>query len=108
MKALLALALVFAGVTAGTSNAQSYNRWVNIINDTNYTMVEFYASNRDQTNWGRDWFGNSVLPSYSNVDINLDDGSGYCIWDLKAVFSDGDEVTRMGLNVCEVGSWRVY
>ncbi len=104
MKVLLTIVLFFAGAV----NAQAQNRWVTIINDTNYTMMEFYASNRDQTNWGRNWFGNSVLPAYSDVDINLDDGSGYCIWDLKAVFSDGDEVTRMGLNVCEVGSWRVY
>ncbi len=108
MRALLALALVFAGATAGTTSAQSLNRWVTIINDTNFTMVEFYASNRDQTSWGRDWFGNSVLLAYSEVDINLDDGSGYCIWDLRVVFSDGDEVTRMGLNICEVGSWRIF
>ncbi len=104
MKILLAVALFFAG----TLNAQALNRWVTIINDTNFTMVEFYASNRDQTSWGRDWFGSSILSSHSQVDFNLDDGSGYCIWDLKAVFSDGDEVTRMGMNVCETGSWRVY
>ncbi len=70
-------------------------------------MMEFYASNRDQRNWGRDWFGSDVLPSGYEQSFNLDDGSGYCIWDLKAVFSDGDEVTRMGLNVCEVGRWTV-
>lgn len=104
MRILLAVALFFAG----TANAQVLNRWVSIINDTNVTMTEFYASNRDQSNWGRDWFGNSVLQSFSQVDFNLDDGSGYCIWDLKAVFADGDEVTRMGLNVCETGSWRIY
>ncbi|MBL4806728.1 MAG: hypothetical protein JKY31_05480 [Rhodobacteraceae bacterium] len=105
MKILLAVALFFAG----TVNVQALNRWVTIINDTGYTMVTFQASNRDQTSWGGDWFGpNIVLYSGEQIDINLDDGSGYCVWDLKATFSDGDEVTRMGLNVCEVGSWRVY
>ena len=94
-------------LAASTVAAQAQNRWVTIENVTGVTMREFYASNRDQRTWGRDWFGSSMLYSGQTVDFNIDDGSGYCIYDLKAVFVDGDEVTSMGFNVCELGTWRI-
>lgn len=101
---LLALAFVATFFSA----AQAQNRVVAIINDTGVTMTHFYATNRDQRDWGRDWFGNSVLPSGNSVNLNINDGTGYCIYDLRALFADGDEVTRYGFNVCEMASWRVY
>ncbi len=104
MRVFVTIFLLFAGAL----NAQDVTRWVSIINDKNFKMVEFYASNREQTSWGPNWFGNAFLQAYSEVDLNLDDGSGYCIWDLRAVFADGREVTRMGVNVCEEPTWRVY
>ena len=100
------LAMTFTAALFTGAFAQ--NRVVQIINDTNVAMTHFYATNRDQSNWGRDWFGNSVLPSGNHVNLNIDDGTGYCIYDFRALFADGDEVTRFGFNVCELGSWRVH
>jgi len=95
-------------LAASTVAAQAQNRWVTVENVTGVTMREFYASNRDQRTWGNDWFGPSfMLSSGRSIDFNIDDGSGYCIYDLKAVFVDGDEVTSMGFNVCELGTWRI-
>lgn len=94
-------------LVASTASAQALNRWVTVENLTGVTMREFYASNRDQRTWGQDWLGSSMLYSGQSVDFNIDDGSGYCIYDLKAVFVDGDEVTSMGFNVCELGTWRI-
>jgi len=96
--ALLALSAV---------SAQAENRWVTVRNYTNFVMMEFYASNRDQTSWGHDWFGMDVLGSGEEKAFNLDDGSGYCIWDLKVVFDDGDEVITNGFNVCEEPYWTI-
>jgi len=103
---ILLISLAFTAALFNAAFAQ--NRVVQIINDTNVTMTHFYATNRDQRNWGQDWFGNSVLPSRSSVNVNIDDGTGYCIYDFRALFSDGDEVTNYGFNVCELGSWRVF
>ncbi len=103
MRILFALCVLFIS----TATAQAQNRWVTIENATGVTMREFYASNRDQRTWGRDWFGADMLYSGQSVDFDIDDGSGYCVYDLKAVFVDGDEVTSMGFNVCELGTWRI-
>ena len=44
----------------------------------------------------------SILPAGSSVMINIDDGSGYCVFDFKAVFEDGEELEKYGNNVCEL------
>jgi len=38
--------------------------------------------------------------------INIDDGSGYCQFDFKAVFDDGDELVRKKVDVCKISSYR--
>ncbi len=82
--------------------ASALDRRVRIHNNTGYTMVEFYGSNKGTDSWEEDILGADVLPSGASVVINFDDGSGYCIFDFKAVFSDGDEVTAFGKNICEL------
>jgi len=102
LSVFVALALL-----AQTSFAGDLNRQVTIVNDTDFTMMNFYASNRDSTSWEEDIFGSSSLAPHSQVSINIDDGTGYCVYDFKAVFDDGDEVEERGINVCEVGRWTV-
>ena len=34
------------------------------------------------------------------MNINIDDGSGACLYDFKAVFEDGEELVRNGIDVC--------
>ncbi len=46
-----------------------------------------------------------MLPSGNSVVINFDDGTGYCIFDLRAEFEDGDVLEKFGVNVCELGSF---
>lgn len=82
--------------------AAALNRVVRIINNTGYTIVEFYGSNKGSKSWEEDILGYDVLGSYSSVNIDFDDGTGYCIFDFKAVFNDGDVLVTKGVNVCEI------
>ncbi len=97
ISALLVLALALP--------ASALDRRVRIINNTGYTMVEFYGSNQGTDDWEEDILGANVLPSGSSVMINFDDGTGYCIFDFKAVFEDGDVLTDFGNNVCELATF---
>lgn len=101
--AVLALTLSAPAVLA-----DNLNRVVTIVNDTDYTMQRFHASNKDSTSWEEDILGNGVLGPHMQVDITIDDGTGYCVYDFKAVFDDGDAVEEHGVNVCEVGRWTVH
>ncbi len=97
----LALAVV---LTSG-SPSLALDRRVEIVNQTGYTIQEFYASSVGTNAWQEDILGRDVLPSGSSVVINIDDGTGYCKYDFRAVFDDGDIVEQAAVNVCEIGTF---
>ncbi|MCC7096653.1 MAG: hypothetical protein IT472_05700 [Thermomonas sp.] len=101
------VAACVAGLFAlgATSQASAADRHVRIINKTSYTMVRFYASRSSTSDWEEDILGDSVVRSGGSVRINIDDGTGACLFDFKAVFSNGNEATRGKINVCEIGEY---
>lgn len=104
---LLAVSL-FAFCSLSFSAAQAQNRHVLVINETSLTLTRFFASNIAQPGWQEDMLGLGVLGPGRYVDANIDDGSGYCHFDLKAVFSDGEEVIRYNVDVCSITSWTIH
>jgi hypothetical protein len=99
--ALLALSLLFTSA----STVSALDRRVRIVNETGYTIVRFYGSNKGSDSWEEDILGSDVLPSGSSVNINFDDGSGYCKFDFKAVFDDGDVLVKKNINICKIGTF---
>ena len=81
------------------------NRRVRIHNQTGWTMTHFYASDSRVDDWEEDMLGSSVLGAGSSVTMNIDDGSGACLYDFKARFTNGQELTRMRINVCEIADY---
>jgi hypothetical protein len=98
---VIRLALATALAIATALPATALDRRVRIINNTGFTIVEFYGSNTGSDTWEEDILGSDVLPSGSSVVINFDDATGYCMFDFRAVFDDGDVLERGGVNVCE-------
>jgi hypothetical protein len=103
--AVLALTAATACSTTTVTTTSSANRNVRIVNNTGYTMTHFYGSNAGTNSWEEDILGVDVLYSGSSVNINFDDGTGYCTFDFKAVFSDGDSVIQTGVDVCAIGTF---
>ncbi|MBF0679338.1 MAG: hypothetical protein IR164_10415 [Devosia sp.] len=102
---IISTALALAVLSIGTIHAAALDRKVRIVNDTSYVIVEFYASSTGTQSWEEDILGSDVLGSGDSVMINIDDGSGYCKYDFRAVFDDGDEVTSGDNNVCELSEF---
>ena len=96
-------ALAVAVIIACVADASAYDRRVVVVNNTSTSIQEFYASNTGQNDWQEDILGNDMLQPGQEVTINIDDGSGYCKYDFRAVFEDATETTKAGVNVCEVG-----
>ena len=106
-RAALLCATTLAAVALSTTgaNADNEDRRVRIINNTSYTMQRFYASNVDTDDWEEDILGNDVLRPGCSVVVNIDDGTGHCMYDFKAVFSNGRSLVRQGINVCRISSY---
>jgi len=103
----VAAAGLAAALLAGSTGARaSEDRHVKIINETDHTMVHFYASNVAAKSWEEDILGDSVLKPGDDVRINIDDGSGHCLYDFRAVFDNGQALEKHNVNVCEISSYR--
>lgn len=89
----------------GASSVAALDRRVRINNYTSYDIIEFYASHRDAKSWQEDILGRDILPAGRSVVINIDDGTGYCVFDFRAVFEDGDVLEKFGNNVCELSEF---
>jgi hypothetical protein len=108
MKKMLTAALCLLSL-AGSQivNAQE-NRRVRIVNQSSSTIRYFYASNVDRHGWEEDILGpmRVIAPGYY-VNVNIDDGSGHCLYDLRAVLADNRQAVRYRFNVCTNSSWTV-
>lgn len=82
------------------------NRRVRMINATSYTIERMYGSNVSRRSWEEDVLGDGVLRPGNSVVVNWDDGSCYCEFDFKAVYSDGDTSTKHGVDVCRLETFR--
>ncbi len=107
--AAAAVGLTLSGCveTTTTTVTSAQNRNVLIVNQTGRTIFRFFGSNVGTSSWEEDILGNDVLPSGSSVNINFNDGSGYCNFDFKIVFSDGSSLIENNINVCQVGTYTI-
>ena len=107
--AVLALA-GSAGLWAGQASAacsDGRDRNVTVVNQTVLTVRELYGSPATSPTWEEDVLGADVLPVGQSVRVDWDDDSCECVYDLKAVLSDGREVIARRFNVCTETSWRI-
>ncbi len=97
--------LAFGFMTPDTAAAQ--DRRVRIINASNVTVNSFQASNTSRKSWEEDILGSSVLAPGQSVMVNINDGTGACMFDFKAVLANGRKVESYGMNVCQISFWTV-
>ena len=93
--------------TTTTVVSSAQNRNVLIVNQTGRTIFRFYGSNVGTNSWEEDILGANVLPSGRSVNINFDDGTGYCNFDFKIEFADGSSLIENNINVCRVGTYTI-
>lgn len=115
MKKAIALAIAASVLTSGSAAIgakggcdDGKNRRVQMVNDTDTDIVRLYGSNIGADSWQEDVLGDSILRSGSRVTVNWDDGSCYCNYDFKAVYRDGTNSIKNGVNVCQISSFRFH
>lgn len=99
--AATAAAILIAGGIAHASSNDGLNRHVVLHNTTDTTIYHIYATNSGSSNWLNDTLAsNEVMVSDEEMNYNMDDGTGYCLYDIKAVFRNGEVRTGYKLNMC--------
>ena len=92
-------------VSAPVQSRDGQNRRVRIHNTTGWTMLRFYASNVRTSDWEEDILGDDVLENNASIIMNIDDGTGACLFDFKAEFTNGQSLIRNNINVCEIADY---
>jgi hypothetical protein len=87
--------------------AAAADRRVQLVNASGAAVREFYASNVSRSTWEEDILGRDVLLPGRSVMINIDDGSGACRFDFRAVLEDGRRIEQRDINVCEIARYVV-
>ena len=98
----LALSACVDTTSTSSSNGIIADRRVVISNATGRTIWRFYGSRSSTSSWEEDILGSRVLSNGTSININFDDGTGACIFDMKAEFRDGSSLVQPGVNVCSV------
>jgi hypothetical protein len=100
-----AVAVTAAAASAPVQSRDGRNRRVRIHNTTGWTMLRFYASNTSRDDWEEDLLGDDVLANNASIVMNIDDGTGACMFDFKAEFTNGQNLIRNNVNVCEIADY---
>lgn len=106
--AAIAFSAMFLANSAEAQCRDGKNRRIKVINDTTFSMREIYGSNVGADSWQEDVLGRRVLGPGQTVVVNFDDGTCYCSFDLKVVFSDDTSTIRRSFNVCTETAWRIH
>lgn len=71
-------------------------------NRTGVPLTQLYVSSSSRGIWEEDVLGRGILPSGQSAKINFTGNHNGCLFDILAVFSDGDEVVDPSVNLCRV------
>ncbi len=93
----LALAVVAA---AGTASADQ--RLLRVNNLADATIIRLYVSPSGAEDWGADVLASGMLEPGESMLLDYDDGSGTCVFDVKAVYTTDEESILSEVNFCEI------
>jgi hypothetical protein len=99
------LFVVAASLAVLSAPAQALDRGMTLVNETDLAIVAFYGSTGAENSWDENLLTNGALAAGSSVEVEFADHSGYCLFDLRAVFEDGAEIVTEDVNVCD---WKEF
>lgn len=101
--------LALTGVSLIAETALAEKSDFRVYNDSNSTITELYVSESSRDSWDNDILGADVLTTGSSIQVVFGDASAnVCIYDILAVFADGQTVEDYQVNVCSSGGYTFF
>ena len=101
LKRLSIAAMLALAVAASARAQQAPNPSFYLINRSDSTISEVYATSAGLANWGRDRLGDNRIGPGQSYPIRLP-ADGNCIYDIKVVYANGESDERRSLNTCNL------
>jgi hypothetical protein len=97
--ALAAAAILLAGIAApALAGTQDFT----VLNKTGHPISELYVSASAKDNWEEDVLGRDILADGDRTTIRFAGDESSCLWDIKVIYSDGEDASWQGVNLCKV------
>lgn len=108
--ALVAASLGVAALVGAASATQEpsndgQNRRVRIHNQTGVALQTLQAADVRTGAFGADLLGGTPVATGASVPVTIDDGSGGCLYDLRAGLAGGQTLLRENINVCRIADY---
>ena len=85
---------------AGSAAVFAGDQDFTLINKTGLVIDQVYVSPTSINDWEEDVLGQDTLPNGDKVHITFSRDTKECLWDLKIVDEDDDEVVWTKLDLC--------
>ena len=107
---LLAAQPVLAGVAQAPlgrtgQSADGQNRRVRIHNQTGWVLTGLQVTDVRREDWRLATLGRDAVPTGESVMVNVDDGTGACVYLIRAEFSNGQSLERTNVNACQIADY---
>lgn len=100
-RTLLVAAAFSLAVAPGVAGAQGQQDFL-LTNSTGYDIAEIYVAPASSDNWEEDVMGDDTLDNGQGVRIQFPLKAKQCIYDIKVVWTDGDEAQWRKFDLCTV------
>jgi hypothetical protein len=98
---LILSSLTIPVVALGAGSALADKADFRVYNDSSMVLTELYVSSSSQNTWDNDILGRDVLYQGGEVQVLFNDSSpNHCLYDIRAVFEDGQVVEDYRIDVC--------
>ena len=93
--------------TSTVPSASALDRHIQIINNTRVVIIEIYLAQVGTDRWQKDLLNDDILEPANSVFLQIDDGTGYCRFDMKTVFDDGRSMIQRNVNMCRMEGFAI-
>jgi hypothetical protein len=107
MRTVMAVAGVLGLAVSSTALAQGLQDF-RLVNRTGYEIREVYVSPTTTDSWEEDVMGKDFFKNGTSVTIRFHPSTSTCHYDLKVVYSDGDEAFWNDFNLCAITEITLY
>jgi hypothetical protein len=77
-----------------------------LINNSGYTIVQFFTSPSNMDEWREDVLGTQVVAPGESGTVSVTDGSDQCAYDIRVVLDDGSEISD-AVDMCAMGAYTI-
>lgn len=108
MKPVARLCSVALALAMMPLSAFADGREIAFVNQTGFEIIAIFGARKGVEDWGEDRLQGDAIVDGETQTVDFEDGSGYCLYSIKAVFDDGEELISEEINVCDLLMFTYY